>query len=562
MKQKLLRLAKKLNKFTIDDLVTMLEEDFAVIEKELEPFLASGKIRKQKKEGSYIYFEDQQKFQSTNKKLLPKVDALRVVFSQEEVQKFFDDRKTSKAYKNAPKFIQKKVDKYVFLLREVNGLTGVWLDEYIKNKWNKEHPDMKTSKTCFVRARKELKRFGIEGLIPVARIFTTQKSNLSEKLYSDFKEYLFQNTGKTLKDNYNKYKEKFLNENPDMESWEFPTYCSVTTRIQKDVLKFNDEKLSKFYRPGKRVKIDEPKKYGFNDFKSAAIDYLRYLTEERKLKNFAIKNYTTYINYHLIPFFEKYRLDEINEKIIKKYKLKMQQHHLRPTTIKKQIATLEKILRIYSPDKYSHPVKNFNKTDDDIKILTNKEIKTILQAAKESQTYKNDDLYLIILTALMTGMTPGEIFALQWEKIDRQKNKIFVNTSIYRGEVTTHKIHTARRKIDVPESLLIALNEWQNNCPDTEFVFPDPKGKPQEPDDVVKNKFNPLIEMAGVGEIGFMNLRDTYAAILIEKNLPLTYIQKQLGHSSANVTADRYRNFIDKNNPESLNSIFIDFKTH
>ncbi len=562
MKQKLLRLAKKLNKFTIDDLVIMLEEDFTVIEKELELLLASGKIRKQKKEGSYIYYEDQKKFQSTNKKLFPKVDALRIIFSQEEIEKFFDDRKTSRAYKNAPKFIQKKVDKYILLLREVNGLTGVWLDDYIKNKWNKEHPDMKTSKTSFVRARKELKRFGIEGLIPAARIFTIQKSNLSEKLYSDFKEYLFQNTGKTLKDNYNRYKEKFLSENPDMESWEFPTYCSVTTRIQKDILKFNDEKLAKFYRPKKRVKIDEFKKYGFNDFKSAAIDYLKYLSEERKLKNSAIKNYTTYINYHLIPFFEKYRLDEINEKIIKKYKLKMQLHHLSPTTIKEQITALEKILRIYSPDKYIPPVKNLNKTDDDIKILTNKEIKTILQTAKQCGEEKNNELYVIILTALTTGMTPGEIFALKWQKIDWQENKIFVNTSIYRGEITRHKIHTARRKIDVPKSILIALKEWQNNCPDTEFVFPDPEGKPQEPDDVVKNKFNPLIKKAGVGEVGFMNLRDTYAAMLIEKNMPLTYIQKQLGHTSVNVTAGRYRKFVDKNNPNSLDLIFIHFKTH
>lgn len=44
----------------------------------------------------------------------------------------------------------------------------------------------------------------------------------------------------------------------------------------------------------------------------------------------------------------------------------------------------------------------------------------------------------------------------------------------------------------------------------------------------------------------------SYAALLIEQNLPLTYIQKQLGHSSANVTADRYKNLIPDVKVENL----------
>lgn len=550
MKQKLLRLAKKLNKFTIDDLAIMMESTSEIVEKELESLLGTRKIRKTG--NSFIYCEDLQEFQSTNKKLLPKVDAFRVVFSQQEIQKLFDDRKTSEAYKNAPKFIQKKVDKYVLLLTEANGLTGVWLDEHIKNKWNKEHPDMKASKTCFVRARKELKRFGIEGLIPAARIFSIQRSNLSEELYRDFKEYLFQNTGKTLKCNYNRFKENFLSKNPDMESWEFPTYCAVTARIQKDVLQFNDEMLSKFYRPGKVVKLEEPKRYGFFDFKSAAVDYFRYLKDEKKLKKSALKKYGIYINYHLIPFFEKYRLDEITDELVKDYKAQILHHQFSPTNIQSQILLLEKILKVYSPDGYVPSVKNHKKTGADIKILTPKEIKKVLETAKKN--YK--DFYPLITTAIMTGMTLGELLALVWDKINWQENKIFVNTSIYRGEITTHKIHTARREIDVPEKLLEILIEWRKKCPGSEFVFPCANGKPQEPETMIKNKFNPLIEKADIGETSFMDVRDTYAAMLIKQNMPLTYVQKQLGLSSVQVTADRYRRLLDDNNPKSLD--FLD----
>ena len=54
MKQKLLRLAKKLNKFTIDDLVMTLEEDYEELQKEIESLLATGQITKAKN-NSYFY---------------------------------------------------------------------------------------------------------------------------------------------------------------------------------------------------------------------------------------------------------------------------------------------------------------------------------------------------------------------------------------------------------------------------------------------------------------------------------------------------------------------------
>jgi len=312
MNQKLLRLVKKLGKFTHDDLVIMMEEEPENLRNDLQFLVSSGQVKKTG--NSYVYFEEEMKFQSKNKRNLPKIDALRVVFSKEELQKFSDDRKTSESYKNAPAFIQKKVDKYVLLIREVNGMTGVWLRERI-NKWNEEHPDMKTSYSRYVKNRALLRQLGIEGLIPAARNFSIQSSNISENLYSNFKEYLLNNTGKTLKQNYNRFKEKFFSENPEMEEWEFPSYFAVTIRIKKDVLHFKNEKLSEFYTPAKKVEFEYSKRFGFLDFKSAANDFLLYLQKERKLKT--LKNHTTYINHHLIPFFDKYRLDEITPEIRK-----------------------------------------------------------------------------------------------------------------------------------------------------------------------------------------------------------------------------------------------------
>ena len=53
MEQKILRLAKKLNKFTIDDLVMTLEEDSEELQKKIESLLQAGQITRAKNKQSF-----------------------------------------------------------------------------------------------------------------------------------------------------------------------------------------------------------------------------------------------------------------------------------------------------------------------------------------------------------------------------------------------------------------------------------------------------------------------------------------------------------------------------
>ena len=86
----------------------------------------------------------------------------------------------------------------------------------------------------------------------------------------------------------------------------------------------------------------------------------------------------------------------------------------------------------------------------------------------------------------------------------------------------------------------------------TNFIFPDEYGKRQDPDFMIKDKFQPLLEEAGLQNIKFIELRDTYARILIEQNLPLTYVMKQIGVNNIKDFVDKYQKFI----PEVKRGIF------
>lgn len=72
------------------------------------------------------------------------------------------------------------------------------------------------------------------------------------------------------------------------------------------------------------------------------------------------------------------------------------------------------------------------------------------------------------------------------------------------------------------------------------LVFPNKEGKPQSPDNLRRRCFDRVLRKAGLRKIRFHDLRHTYASILIAQGENLKFIQSKLGHSSAQLTLDRY----------------------
>lgn len=56
----------------------------------------------------------------------------------------------------------------------------------------------------------------------------------------------------------------------------------------------------------------------------------------------------------------------------------------------------------------------------------------------------------------------------------------------------------------------------------------------------MNRRYRKILKLAGVKQIRFHDLRHTYASLLISKDLNFKYIQKQMGHSSFEVTMNTY----------------------
>jgi integrase len=211
---------------------------------------------------------------------------------------------------------------------------------------------------------------------------------------------------------------------------------------------------------------------------------------------------------------------------------------------------LQRILKVYSPNINDLPVNNCKTLHIDTRILTKEEIRKALNTARKQ--YKS--FYPLLITALLTGMTKGEILVLQWDNINFVDRKIFVNSSLNKGKIKKHTVKKSIREIDIPEILVNVLEKWQQKCPKgkNNLVFPNGDGEIQDSKYISNLQLTPLMNQSGIENVNFIDLRDTYASLLIEQNYPLTYIQKQLGHNSVQITADRYKTLIDEQNPKTI----------
>ncbi len=92
------------------------------------------------------------------------------------------------------------------------------------------------------------------------------------------------------------------------------------------------------------------------------------------------------------------------------------------------------------------------------------------------------------------------------------------------------------------DELAKVLREWRIACPVSEnkLVFPNNEGNYQSAENMMKRRFIPALNRAGIEQIRFHDLRHTYASLLISKDLNIKYIQKQMGHSSFEVTMNTY----------------------
>lgn len=177
------------------------------------------------------------------------------------------------------------------------------------------------------------------------------------------------------------------------------------------------------------------------------------------------------------------------------------------------------------------PVKNARKRYlDDIT-----EIAKLLNECKK----ENQELYLCVLIALLTGARKSEILKLTWRNVD------FENKMLYLMETKNGD----DRSEPMTEFLYKELLNYRNqnkvrtlNDRD-DYIFRTPQGKQNER--LISKIFPKVVKKCGIKDFRFHDLRHTHASWQAKCGISQAITQKTLGHKSPSMT-NRYSHLRDE----------------
>jgi integrase len=186
-----------------------------------------------------------------------------------------------------------------------------------------------------------------------------------------------------------------------------------------------------------------------------------------------------------------------------------------------------------------------------VDIPTPDEIRAIIAQLDQNARWRP-----LLLTAIFTGLRASELRGLRWSDVNLKRGELHVRQRADRyNKIGLPKSDAGERAVPLAPMSINALRAWKLACPkgDLDLVFPNGKGAVEDYSNIIKRGLRPIEIAAGVvtkaGKAkypGLHALRHFYASWCINRRidggleLPLKVVQARLGHTSIQMTADRY----------------------
>jgi integrase len=321
----------------------------------------------------------------------------------------------------------------------------------------------------------------------------------------------------------------------------------------------------------------EPKESTFSDFKTV---WMRdYAEGEGEIRQSTLENYRGYFKNHLIPAFGDRLLDSLTTKDIQGFKARLL------ASGKKVIVEGEIITEGLSPQTAKHVIRLLRQMLDHacdwgyLRSNPAAKVKNPKIPRREQDAYSPEEVrrfleklpenwYAFFICSVVGGLRVGEVIAMKWQNVDWERGQYFVKESWSRpqggrpGHFSTPKTEASIAPVDLTPSCLEALRAHRKlqseeklktggQYPDHDLVFATAKGMPLSDGNLTRRIFSPTLTEANLRRIRLHDLRHTCASLLIAQNESPKYIQKQMRHSSIQVTFDTYGHLFPDTNREA-----------
>ncbi|MBO5575333.1 MAG: site-specific integrase [Ruminococcus sp.] len=266
-----------------------------------------------------------------------------------------------------------------------------------------------------------------------------------------------------------------------------------------------------------------------------------------RVKESSLANYKAKFEKHILPFFGDMPCADLSAVRINEFINKKLADGLSASYVRDIFTVFKSMLR-YAQEEYGFKLSLKNV------VLPKVEKKNIdkINDAEQGQfvSYLKANISLTafgILLSLYMGLRIGELCGLKWNDVDFQKKILHIRRTVQRiaspnGNrktklvISTPKSATSFRDIAIPEFLMEYFKMFQDEA---DFFILSGSQKPVEPR-TMQYRYKKTLQSAEIGNHNYHKLRHTFATNCAEKGFDIKTLSMILGHSTVNLTLNRY----------------------
>lgn len=290
-------------------------------------------------------------------------------------------------------------------------------------------------------------------------------------------------------------------------------------------------------------------------YKNVLVSWLE--SQRINIKESTYARYYQVINTHLIPDLGAIKVEKITTKLIEKYITQLSEIGRIDGKGGLSAKTTSDILTIIKTTieyaKYNdYPIQcNLDKVcvkqqKEEMRVLSMEEQQKLTLVLLED----TDLIKFGVLLSLYTGIRIGEVCALKWGNLNVEDGILSVKETMQRIKdtsnhsvsktkivVTEPKSKCSIRDIPLPSFITSIAKDFQggNNA----YILTGDKNRYVEPR-TMQNHFKSLIYESSICDANYHSLRHTFATRCIEVGFEVKTLSEILGHSSVNITLNRY----------------------
>ncbi len=524
-KDLIIKTARRLDKFTLDDVIQVTDID------EHDVTVILSELLKEKivvKNGNTYYFNTKWVNNNGSGEVKP------IIIEKEKGYDYF---------LTLSKETQERIRSYIDLLNFVNQAGGKNSKQLVE-LFNQTSGYKSISLCTLSRIRTNYKRYGFKGILPAYKSGNVE-SAIPNELYDYFKKYYL--TNEKLSANEAIYRaQKQLQAEQKMEQ---PYAYASAAFLRNLKLEFSKQQIEYFRNNIKPQKIKIKFENEIQEpldmlFKDAANIYFNRLKADNKLE-ILMHQKTDYKN-HLKVYFGDLQIREITNKVVAKFKQKQFDSGYQLVSVNIYIKTLKSIINAVCPttnyltSRSKSPKENAYAMD--MNLLTKEQISRLLNSCYK----KYPDVYPILYISLSSGASISELLGLTWDRIDFRNQIIFLKYFLYGDKLVMTKCNSTMRRLTIDWNICENL-EYKYHILDPEpndFIFKFESNKPAQ-QYIEEDVLALLAKEIGVSKLNPSDMQHNFVNMCIQQNIPLTFIQKSLGYYGITNFVKVYRNLIE-----------------